>query len=279
MGNCDIALGKLYIDNGPVQMYISAERYGQPLSKAVRKTEKKVNDLLIALTKVLPYAQRPWPELSNSGNFPKVLENMIKAVAATQDEKMTPMAAVAGAFADIIADFLVEHGATKVIVNNGGDIAVRLKSGESIRVGISPQVGAKPTHFINVTADSKIGGIATSGLGGRSFTLGVANAVVILAKQATTADACATHIANSTNIDSPAVTRCLAHTIDPYTDIPNLLVTTKLEKLQRYEVLTALDNGLSRVKQLKKEGLIYGAIIFVQDQMRVWPEDISLHAM
>jgi hypothetical protein len=47
-----------------------------------------------------------------------------------RDPNCTPLAAVAGATADMVADFLLETGATNIVVNNGGDISIRLREGE-----------------------------------------------------------------------------------------------------------------------------------------------------
>ena len=59
---------------------------------------------------------------------------MWAAVSMIGDSDLTPMAAVAGTIADATADFLVESGLTRVIVNNGGDVAVRLTKGETVSV-------------------------------------------------------------------------------------------------------------------------------------------------
>ncbi len=271
-----LAQGKVYIECGPVQMIIIAERGGQPLTRELRKVDKKVNEILTSLSKFLVYAKKPWPCLNQLENLPKVLIKMLDAVTATGNESLTPMAAVAGSFSDIIADFLAEEGATKVIVNNGGDIALRLKAGETTRVGISPKIGAKATHFITINSNSRIGGIATSGLGGRGLTQGIADAVVVFAKNAVLADACATDIANNTNINSPLIARCLARELNPDTDIPNLLVTLKVDQLTEEVVEGALKNGLKRTRQLVENGLILGAAIFVAGKMIVWPKNLSI---
>ncbi|KKM10445.1 hypothetical protein SY88_13675 [Clostridiales bacterium PH28_bin88] len=257
-------------------MTIAAERRGKPLSREVRKAGARVPVLLDALAGVLPLAKQPWPCLAGSKDLPKVLRLMVEAVAATGDETMTPMAAVAGTFADLVADFTVDQGATKVLVNNGGDIALRLKPGESTRVGIAPrlQVGMA-THFIPLDFNSKVGGVATSGLGGRSFTLGVADAVVSVARNAALADACATLIGNYTNVEFPGVTRRPARELDPDTDIPDLLVTTCVGQLPEWAVEKALDGGVAKAKQLAEKNLILGAVIFVAGRVRMWPEGLA----
>ena len=61
-------------------------------------------------------------------------ESMVESVQALCEKDLTPMAAVAGTIADGVADFLFDRGMTKVVVDNGGDIAARCKEGESVRV-------------------------------------------------------------------------------------------------------------------------------------------------
>ena len=56
------------------------------------------------------------------------------------DGDLTPMAAVAGTIAAATADFLEHLGMTRVVVNNGGDLALRLKGEEKLYIGIRPRV-------------------------------------------------------------------------------------------------------------------------------------------
>lgn len=271
-----LASGKVYVDYGPVQMTISAERHGKFLTKEVQQAGSLVPEILKSLAATLPLAKQPWPKITEVDSLPKVLCLMTKAVSSTKEKNLTPMAAVAGAFADLIADFLLSRKATKVIVNNGGDIAIRLKAGEIAEVGIAPQVGARTvTHHLSLKPQNKVGGVATSGLGGRSFTLGIADAVVVAAKSAVLADACATVVANYTNVEFPSIERCLAREIDPNTDIPNLMVTLKVGILPEWAVHEAIARGLAKAKELIKAKLIYGSIVFVAGTFEMWPEGFA----
>jgi hypothetical protein len=69
---------------------------------------------------------------------------MIESVIAVGDEDLTPMAAVAGTIADAVADHLFERGMTKVVVDNGGDIAVRLGGQEAVTVGVIRALAMEP---------------------------------------------------------------------------------------------------------------------------------------
>ena len=73
--------------------------------------------------------------------------------------------------------------------------------------------------MLRITANDGVGGIATSGLGGRSFTKGIATAVTVAAPRAAMADACATAVANAVYTPHPTIKLEFAKNIDPDSDI------------------------------------------------------------
>jgi ApbE superfamily uncharacterized protein (UPF0280 family) len=113
-----------------------------------------------------------------------------------------------------------------------------------------------------------IGGVTSSGLGGRSFTRGVASSATVLASRAAIADASATALANATNVESPAVKRVSAESIDPDTDLKGLMVTESVGSLSENEVDAALASGMKRAAELERSGVIFGACIWVMGVMR-----------
>lgn len=264
---------QVVIDSGPVQMSITAERRGEPIAQELRKLEEPVNRWLDDLRRYLPFAKMPWPQLPKGTEYPKILNKMIHAVSLTGESDLTPMAAVAGSMSELICEYLETRGASKVLVNNGGDIAVYLGTGEKTRIGIVPQLGAKPSHYFDLEG-KQIAGIATSGRGGRSFTLGIADAAVAVAATSSVADACATVLGNSVNADSPLIERRAAKELDPATDIPELPVTVAVSSLPQNLKEEALERGLKKARKLIKENLIYGAALFVQGEMRQIPEGL-----
>jgi len=273
----EISANKVYVEYGPVQMVVEATCHQQPMPNKLHEAAIMVPEILNSLVGVLQYAKKRWPLLADVGDLdmPEVLRRMLNSVASTHDETLTPMAAVAGTFADIVADYLAENGATKVIVNNGGDIAVRLESGESTVIGIAPRSGgASPTHFIRLDSNSKVGGVTTSGFGGRSLTLGVADATVAVACNASVADACSTLIANHTYVVCPQVQRRLACEIDPQSDIADMWVTTQVNNLPEWAVDEALASGISKAIDLIEEKVLSGSVVFVGGKMAVWPEGL-----
>ncbi|QGP91367.1 hypothetical protein MGLY_06990 [Neomoorella glycerini] len=262
------------LDIGPVQMSVMAERRGQPLGREWHRLEGLVTGWLEDLKRYLPIARKPWPLLTNPGGWPRVLDRMYAAVKTAGDPDLTPMAAVAGTMAELVGDYLVKQGATKVLVNNGGDIAIRLGRGEKTRVGIAPRLGAPPTHYLDIRPGDHIGGVATSGRGGRSFTLGIADAAVAVASSAAVADACATVLGNAVNVDTPLIQRRPARELDPDTDIPELLVTTAVGPLPEELQTAALERGIETGRRLVEAGVLLGVVVYLNGFMRQYPEGL-----
>ncbi|MHB8174313.1 MAG: UPF0280 family protein, partial [Nitrospirota bacterium] len=99
-----------------------------------------------------------------------------------------PMAAVAGAFSELVGRALLERS-PEVIVENGGDIYINTLRERTVALfaGDSPlsgKVGIKISP-----GDCPLGVCTSSGKVGPSFSLGVAHAACIIAKSAAFADA------------------------------------------------------------------------------------------
>ena len=188
--------------------------------------------------------------------------------AAVVDPHLTPMAAVAGTIADGVADFLFNRGMTKVIVNNGGDIAVRTGSNVSVNVGIRPDLIDSPiTDMLTLRDEYASWGVATSGLEGRSLTTGVASATTIVAETASLADAAATSVANASFIEDDTVIQKPARALDEHTDIPELAVTVQAGPFSDKKKEQALTRAMNKAEKLVKRGLIFGAYMVVDGKV------------
>ena len=119
-----------------------------------------------------------------------------------------------------------------------------------------------------------IGGVATSGLGGRSFTKGIASAATALSKSAALADAAATVIGNFTNVDDPRIRRSLAERIYPETDIIGEWVTTEVRGSSQEKIEEAVKEGLSKAHSICKRRLIKGALIAVKNRV-AWTDSLD----
>ena len=183
---------------------------------------------------------------------------------------ITPMAAVAGSVADEIATFFRRQGIERAYVNNGGDIALHLSPGQHYDVGVVtnlawPQLDGR----FRIDASSAVRGIATSGWRGRSFSLGIADSVTVLAATGAAADAAATMIANHVDVDSPAVLRRAACELKDDSDLGDRLVTVGVAGLSQLEIETALGRGAAFAESIRQQGLIVAAALSLGAQARV----------
>jgi len=185
---------------------------------------------------------------------------------------ITPMAAVAGAVADEILSTMTSHAElSRAYVNDGGDIALHLREGEKLVVGMVERPD-RPSLFgtTTLTSDVPVRGIATSGWRGRSFSLGIADAVTVLADRAAAADAAATIIANAVDLPGhPAIVRVPACDLAPDADLGRRLVTQAVGKLTVAEVNEALASGVRTAERLLKIGLIRSAALHLSGETRV----------
>jgi ApbE superfamily uncharacterized protein (UPF0280 family) len=193
---------------------------------------------------------------------------MIQSVSNVGDEDLTPMAAVAGTIADAVADYLFERGMTKVVVDNGGDVAVRLSKGASVTVGIRPEIGKQDiSNVISLDSRSASWGVTTSGLGGRSLTRGVASAATAIARSASVADAASTAIANASFVKDEGVIQCQADEIDPETDLAGVPVTVRVAPLNKEKRSRAISKAMERAEALIDKDIIFGAFVAVQGEV------------
>ncbi len=258
-----------------MRLVIQAWRKGVPQGAQCIAAAHKSIQFLEEAASYFPQCKAPAWDLNEPNAKGGVVHALWSAARTIGAPDLTPMAAVAGAIADAVADELARLSLTKIIVNNGGDIAIRLQNTESLRVAIRPKVdGVHVSHFLRIDGSLPIGGICTSGLGGRSFTRGVASAVTALAERASVADAAATAIANAAYIDSPAVKRAPASSIDPNSDLKDLDITISVDPLSEEEIGLALEKALSYAEALAATRKIFGAVITVQDRT-IWTRRIQ----
>ena len=267
--------GRVALDYGPTQMNIQVWGDGADSSvaeEAALYTVKVIGDLALVKS-VAASAQRNLPDPLQ---LPDVLQRMIAAVQASGDDDLTPMAAVAGTVADMTADWLMAKGIPKIIVDNGGDIAIRLEDGYTATVGIAPALNLPPTHMIRINAGDGVGGVTTSGMGGRSFTKGIASAATVIAKTAAIADACSSTIGNATTALHPAIRRVRAEEVDPLTDLVGHWVVREVGELPPETIEAALTSGWRRASELYEIGLIKGAALFIGQWGVMLPETLAV---
>jgi len=261
---------RLHLHHGPVDLVIGAD--GPDRAKACRQAEARFQTVLMELVAELDLLRAPIG--CNQPTSP-VARRMVAAVTPFADTFITPMAAVAGAVADEICAALCEGcDLERAYVNNGGDIAFFLAPGHSLRAAIAD---AGAAGSVTLKADQPSRGLATSGWRGRSHSLGIADAVTVVAANAAAADAAATLIANAIDLPGhPAVMRRPAGELSPDSDLGNRLVTTAVGALTGTEISIALDRGQARAQQMLQDGLIASAALMLAGQVRLVGQEIAL---
>lgn len=255
--------GRLHLAHGPIDLLISADGTAEAVAAAFEAAWRRFTPILGELAGELPLLRRPDGDPAGIA-----ARRMVRAVAPhRQRHFVTPMAAVAGAVADeVLAAMTAAAPLERAIVNNGGDIALHLAPGATatarIALGDGRSVGA-----VTLGAADGIGGIATSGRHGRSFSLGLADSVTVLGGCAAAADAAATLIANAVDLPGhPSVTRVPAETLDPDSDLAGRLVTTGCGPLTDAETAAALARGRDEADAMRAAGLLTAAALFLNTQ-------------
>jgi uncharacterized protein len=275
--------GRWHLQHGPMDIIVGASGSPTVLALAHERAWKRFATLLDELVQELPLLRQPV-----RGNLCPVrgvvAQRMWHACAHYQASYITPMAAVAGAVAQELVECYNASGVQRAWVNNGGDIALYLAASQSVRVGICADV----THLrvdgahgelltqgqFEVHSAQPVRGVATSGWRGRSFSLGIADSVTVLAATAAQADAAATLIANAVNVQDPRIVRKPASQIKDDSDLGDILVTVDVPRLQPSVVQAALRSGLARALALQAEGLIWSAALVCQNQT-LWAQPIK----
>ncbi|MEM2934628.1 MAG: UPF0280 family protein [Methanocellales archaeon] len=123
---------------------------------------------------------------------PEIVRLMCKGA---KKARVGPMAAVAGAIAELALEAMIERGALHAIVENGGDIAIL--NDREIVIGIyAGESPFKNLGFLLEPRDKPIGICTSSGTVGPSLSFGNADAATVIANSASLADACATLLGN-----------------------------------------------------------------------------------
>jgi hypothetical protein len=254
----------LYLEQGPSSLLISARRWKDDREPDESEILKLLTRLQREINACLPILRLKAGRVVNSRHLPWVARSMVEAARLISASELTAMSGVAGAVSDQIRAYLVSEGFDWAVVNNGGDIAAYSMLDQPLSVGIGPpDAKGGVNRFLKLKGPFDLG-IATSGGGGRSLTLGVADFVTVIAQNAAIADAAATFICNHTRIDALQIEETLSELVDPETDIPGEKVTVRVGDLSNKEIESALQKGLSAATALKKRGRITEAVISVK---------------
>ena len=257
---------RLHLQHGPINLVIKANGDSSSIKKAYELASHRMEGMLQGLVDNLSTLRVPLNPRVELSIDDVTSNHMISTARQFEDRFITPMAAVAGAVADkILSSMRDVKGLDSIYVNNGGDIALFIGHGKKMKIGIVPTLtAAEPVASVDITSGDKVRGIATSGWDGHSLSLGIADAVTVLAKNAAIADIVATLIANEVNCDSDCIDRVQALEIDPDSDLKEKLVTLKVGNLDENEISKALARGARFAQKLIDDKKIFGVFIYLQ---------------
>ncbi|MDT8345309.1 MAG: UPF0280 family protein [Thermohalobaculum sp.] len=259
---------RLHLHHGPIDIVFEAWGPRGEADGARAQATARFTTILQELVDELPALRRPVGH-APSGLAGPVARAMEAAARAHLPVFATPMIAVAGAVADeVLRAAVAGRSLSRAYANNGGDAALWLGPGEALEIAIAARPGMPDR--VRIGASAPVRGVATSGWRGRSRSLGIADAVTVLARTAAQADAAATLIANAVDLPGhPAIRRLPARELDPDADLGARLVTVGVGRLSPAEADEALDRGARVADAMRARGLIEAAALFLASAFRV----------
>jgi hypothetical protein len=272
-----LGAARWHFQHGPIDLIMEVRGDAGECERAVADCWQRFATVLPELVAELTELRRP--ARASPCVRGRVALRMVRACKPFAAERfLTPMAAVAGAVAEELIEIFRRRGIRFAFINNGGDIALHLTPGEVARVGIcaAPELGrTEPAAApqldgrFEIDAAVPVRGIATSGWRGRSFSLGIADSVTVLAAGAAAADAAATLIANAVDCDHPGIVRRPADQLKDDTDLGGRLVTVAVAPLPPALRAAALRSGRAEAERWRDRGLIHAAALFLQGEIDV----------
>ena len=172
---------------------MAKERYIEVAKQAIREHRGHLERYI----RSDPFFQITLEPYQAQKNVPEIVKRMCEASNAIG---VGPMAAVAGAIAELAVEAMMRAGATHAIVDNGGDIA--LVNDVPIIVGI--YAGDSPIQDLAMQIeprDSLMGICTSSGRIGHSISFGNSDAATVISSSAALADAAATALGNTIKKD------------------------------------------------------------------------------
>lgn len=253
---------RLHLQQGPIDLVIEAFGATDEVAAAYAQATAAFRPVLNDLVAELPVLRQPLGDDLPAAKGP-IARRMVAACAPHRGVFLTPMAAVAGAVADHMLAALIDgRHLARAYVNNGGDIALFIPPRASLTAGLVTRLN-RPSIDATVTIESQlpVRGIATSGQGGRSLSFGIADAVTVLASDAAAADVAATLIANAVSVESRAIRRAPAASLDADSDLGDRLVVVDVADLSGSEIEASLAAGVATAEGMRRAGRIFGAFL------------------
>jgi ApbE superfamily uncharacterized protein (UPF0280 family) len=266
---------RLHMNHGPIDLVVEAFGAPEEVEATYHRAAGRFETILEELVAELHGLRQPSKRKRRPFAGPTA-RRMEEAACRFSEMFVTPMAAVAGSVADEMLAVMTEgRKLDRAYVNDGGDVAIYLAPGQSMKAAIAG-TGNGFADRVEIRAEDLVRGIATSGWRGRSFSLGIADAVTVLARDGATADVAATLIANAVDLPGhPAIRRERACDLAPDSDLGERLVTTDVGLLEGHEIAEALERGLAVAEAYRRRGLIEAAGLFLCGEVRMSGELLS----
>lgn len=270
---------RLHLQHGPMDLIVRVEGPRHAVERAetaaIARFETILDELVPQLSVLRSSLDRNrLPDVQGT-----VAARMVAAAAAFADIWVTPMVAVAGSVAEEVRDTIAAvDGITSAYVNNGGDVALHLVAGESLRVGLVADLTTGAVdHLLPIAGDDDVRGLATSGAGGRSHSLGIADAVTAIGTRTSVCDAAATVVANAVDLPNHAtVRRVPALELDPDSDLGEQLVTIDVGELSPDDIEAALDAGEREARhRLDTVPDLRGLVLRLRGQRRIVGDTVA----
>ena len=125
---------------------------------------------------------------------PRIVKIMAEAGRLTN---VGPMAAVAGALADLAVEIMVSSGATTAIVENGGEVSASTKEAFIVGLYAGKNIFSRSINFQINPSECPIGIATSSATISHAFSFGEADAATIFSETSAIADAAATAVCNA----------------------------------------------------------------------------------
>lgn len=261
--------GRPHFQHGPIDLVIAAQGDDRAVAAAVEAAWARFATLLAELCGELAELRTPVGP-GHPGVAGPVARRMLAAARPHGEAFVTPMAAVAGAVADaVLAEMTAAAPLARCAVNDGGDIALALAPGERFRAAVADHRAVR-LATVDIGAADGIGGIATSGRHGRSHSLGIADSVTVLARDAAAADVAATLVANAVDLPAhPGIERRPARALAPDSDLGDRPVVVACAPLSPAERARALEAGVAAAEAMAADGRLVAAFLHLQGETRL----------
>nr|WP_314075671.1 UPF0280 family protein [uncultured Roseococcus sp.] len=262
--------GRLHLQDGPIDLVIGLEGTRRAIMEAREAAWRALHGVLPALSLEMTALRAPLLGRQPDLRHP-VARRMAEAAWPHRAQFVTPMVAMSGACAEHVMQALATiEDLTLAHVSQGGDVALHLPASGTLRVGLEAGQGAAGAgRMAVIRGRDGVRGLATAGWRSGGFSLGIADAVTVLAERAPEAAAAASMIANAVDAEHGAVIRRPAESLDPATDLGELPVTVAVGELPPEVVEAALASGLACAERLLARGLILGACLGLQGRVEL----------